>query len=89
MKYRVALWALAGLLVVLFWDLYTSATLATTPLSKPPNWRIVQWTCPVLFAGSYFHSGLSIYWVLLANAATYGFVGLVIEMFRHPVKKAV
>jgi len=41
-------------------------------------WTLARLTQPVLFASFYFHFGLYFYWVLLANAATYALVGLMI-----------
>jgi hypothetical protein len=38
-------------------------------------------TCPIGILGSYFAIGL--YWVLLANLATYALVGLTVETLRR------
>src|ERR1035438_3331395 len=50
--------------------------------STEPILTLARFTCPVVFAGSYFHFGLRFYWVLLANAATYALVGLIVETLR-------
>ncbi len=89
MKYRVVLWALVGVLVVLGWDWYATATFPNPSLTHAPIWSYVQLTCPVVYAASYFHLGMKIYWVILANALTYAIVGFLVEMFRHPVRKLV
>ena len=44
------------------------------PLSEP---------VPIVLVGSYFHFGVSLYWVLLANAATYASVGWIVEGLRQ------
>ncbi len=81
MKYRVGAWASAGLLVAALWALYL---FPTTPMGSTPILTLVRFTCPVVFAGSYFHFGLRFYWVLLANAAAYALVGLILETLRFP-----
>jgi len=81
-KYRIAMWTSAGLLVVGCWQLYIFAT-APIPISvEPIVWTLARLTCPVVFASFYFHFGVGFYWVLLANAATYALVGLIVEALR-------
>jgi len=82
MKYRIGLWAIAGFLVVGFWAVYALAT-AMTPADRIVN--LVQLTCPITLLGSY---PLSLYWVLLANAATYGLVGLIMEILPQRLNQA-
>jgi hypothetical protein len=36
-----------------------------------------------VLAGFYFHFGVSIYWVLITNAASYGLLGLIVETLRQ------
>jgi hypothetical protein len=82
-KYRIAMWVSAGLLVVACWQLYIFAT-APIPISvEPIVWTLARLTCPVVFASFYFHFGVGFYSVLLANAATYALVGLIVETLRH------
>jgi hypothetical protein len=38
--------------------------------------------------GAYFHHGVSVYWVLLANAATYALIGLIVEGLRSQMRQA-
>jgi len=45
-------------------------------------------TCPVVFASFHFHFGIKLYWVLLANAATYGLFGLAVESLRQQLNHA-
>ena len=79
MKFRIAIWAAAGALVVLGWTLFISSTSPTTLASQSPVWILVCLTCPIVLA---HHHALSIYWVLLANAATYALVGVIVETIR-------
>src|SRR5262245_28723892 len=80
MKSRIALWAAAGAVVVVGWTLYASA-ISPAPLDRGPfPWLLVCLTCPIALAR---HLPLSVYWVLLANAATYALVGVTVEMIRH------
>ena len=46
---------------------------------------LARTTCPILIAGVHFP--VSVYWALVANAATYALVGLIVEALRqklHP-----
>jgi hypothetical protein len=84
LKYRIGMWAVAGFLVAGCWALYA---LAATPLnSADPIMTFVRLTCPIALFSSY---PLSLYLVLIANAATYGLVGLLLEIVRqreHPAR---
>jgi hypothetical protein len=86
MKYRIAIWAGVGLLVAGSWALYA---LAATPPALgfgDPLLPLVRLTCPIAIFSSH---PISLYTVLLSNAATYALVGLVIETLRqrvHPAK---
>ena len=89
MKYRIAMWASAGFLVAAGWNLYVLAVAPVQiPSAEPIVWALVRLTCPVVLASFYFHFGLYFYWVLLANAATYAFVGLIVEGLRRRFRSA-
>ncbi len=80
MKLRIVIWASVGALVVVLWTLYISAT-SSTQLGN--LWTLVYLTCPVALAR---HHALSLYFVLLFNAATYALVGTVVETMRRQHK---
>ena len=82
MKYRIAMWASAGLLVAGCWNLYVLAKFPNQMTSEPIVWTLVRLTCPIAFASFHFHFPVSIYWFFLANAVTYALVGLVVETLR-------
>lgn len=79
MKLRVAIWSVAGALVVLSWSLYFMAT-PGNPLGN--LWALAYATCPIFLVRSYPHP-VSVYFVLVVNAATYAFVGTVVEILRR------
>ncbi len=79
------MWAGAGLLIAGFWALYF---FPTARISAEPVWSLAWFTCPVVFASLYFHFPLGVYWVILANAATYAMVGLIVESLRRQLKHA-
>ena len=79
MKYRIVMWAGAGFLVAGFWALNF---FPAAPSSAEPIWTLARLTCPVVFASFYFHFPLSVYWAILANAATYALAGLTVESMR-------
>jgi len=77
------MWAIAGFLVAGCWALYAFATTPPAMTSADPIMTLVEITCPIAFASLHFHFGVSLYWSLVANAATYALVGLVVEMLRR------
>jgi hypothetical protein len=88
MKYRIGVWAGAGFLVAGCWALYAFASTPPALTSGDPMLALVELTCPVAFASIHFHFGVSLYWSLVANAATYGLIGLLVESLRHRVNPA-
>jgi hypothetical protein len=78
MKYRIAMWASAGFLVAACWALYFAMRSKDNPM-EPIVYTLGSLTQPVVLIGSYFHFGMSFYLVILANAATYALVGLIVE----------
>jgi hypothetical protein len=81
MKYRIAMWAGAGLLVAYCWAVY--AFVNPINPAEPLVYTLARLTQPIVLAGSYFNVGLRVYWVLLANAATCGLIGLTVESLRR------
>jgi len=77
MKSRIAVWAVTGALVVVFWWIYIVET-APAPLGA--MWALAYLTCPITLA---HHHPLSVYFVLFVNAATYALVGMVVETIRR------
>jgi uncharacterized RDD family membrane protein YckC len=83
MKYRIAMWASAGFIVASCWALYAFAATPPALTSGDPIIALVELTCPVVFASIHFHFALGLYWSLLANAATYGLIGVIVENLRQ------
>jgi len=88
MKYRIAMWAGAGFLIAVGWALYAFATTPPAMTFGDPMMVLVELTCPIVFAGNHFHFGISLYWSLVANAATYALLGLMVESMRHRLHHA-
>ena len=86
MKSRIAVWAGSGFAIAVAWALYALATHPPSMTSADPILPLVQLTCPIVFASSYFHFGVSLYWSLVANAVTYSLIGLLVESSRHRLK---
>ena len=80
MKNRIAIWASAGFMVAVGWALYAFATFPDSNERMRDVWTLITITCPVAIAGKHFP--LSMYWVFLANAATYAFAGMIVEAVR-------
>src|SRR5258708_4053177 len=76
MKHRIVMWAEAGLLVACGWALFAFAMGPVAISSMPFLWILAQLTCPIVLAGTYFHFGVHLYWVIATNAAIYAVVGL-------------
>ena len=85
MKYRIAMWAGAGLLVAACWAIYGIVSRPPALTSADPILPLVHLTCPITFVSFY---PLRLYWVLVANAATYGLLGLIVETLRLRLRKA-
>ena len=87
MKYRIAIWAGVGLLVAGGWALYALASSPPALSLGDPLLPLVRLTCPIAVLGRSYP--ISLYSVLLANAATYALAGLIVEGLRqrlHPAK---
>ena len=82
MKYRIAMWAIAGFLVAGGWALYAYTHVTTY---SDPLMPVITLTCPIVFLRSY---PLSLYLVLAVNAATYAVIGLAVETLRQRFKHA-
>lgn len=83
MARRITLWALAGFAVAGFWALYAAATTPPALTSADSLLLLAEFTCPIAAASLHLHFGVSLFWVLVANTATYAFVGAVVETLRH------
>ncbi len=76
MKYRIAMWAMAGFVVMSFWAVYFLATTRIPSTAEPIAWTLARLTCPIMLAS---------FWPFLANATTYALVGLIAESLRQKV----
>ena len=88
MKYRIGIWAAAGFLVAGCWALYAFATTPPAMTSAEPIMNLVELTCPVVLVSMRLHFGISLYWSLVANAATYALTGLMVETLRRKLAPA-
>jgi hypothetical protein len=86
MKNRIAMWALVGFLLAGLWALFAAATFPSTSDRMRDVWPLVCLTCPIAVAG--MHHAISLYEVVVANAITYGFVGLIVEIMRKQLRHA-
>jgi hypothetical protein len=83
---RIAMWVIAGVLLAGFWALFALATFPSTPQRMHDMWAVVCITCPIAIVGTHHPISLSV--VLVANAVTYGFVGLAVETLRKQLHHA-
>ena len=88
MKLRIAIWAMAGALVVLAWSLCFMAM----PANRLGDmWALVYLTIPISLVRNYpyfldahyGHVVNSMYFVLVTNAITYALFGLAVESLRR------
>ena len=87
MKYRILIWAGVGFLIAGCWGLYFAMANKDNPIDPIVN-TLARITCPIAIASSYFHFPISLYWVLVVNAATYALVGLMVETLRQKMHHA-
>lgn len=85
MKHRIAIWASAGFVVACFWAGFWALYPKAAPVGRVA-WTLAAISQPIALAG--FHFPLSFYWVVLANTATYGLVGLIVETVRQRLNRA-
>lgn len=85
MKYRIAMWASAGFLVAAGWAIYAFASTPPALTFTDPLMTLVRITCPIALLSSY---PIRLEWVLLANAATYALLGLIVEPLRQRLAHA-
>jgi hypothetical protein len=85
---RIAIWAGVGLLVAVGWALYAYSTFPSLMQEDPLVYNLALLTQPIALASFRFHFGIGLYWVLLANALTYGFIGLIVETVRQKLHHA-
>jgi hypothetical protein len=88
MKLRIAIWAMAGALVVALWSLYFVLYRINAGRLEVP-WTLVDLTMPIALVR---HYAMSVYFVLLVNAATYALVGAFGEILwrlyrQHPLRR--
>ena len=83
MKRRIVIWTSVGFLVAACWALYAFVRPIPITSAEPIVRTLAGLTQPIVLAGFYFHFGLHFYWVLAANAATYGLLGLIMETLRQ------
>ena len=82
MRYRITLWAATGFLVAGFWALYAFPSFFPAS-GESLLYGLARFTQPVVAIGTFFRVGIRFYWVLLANAATYALLGLMVESLRQ------
>lgn len=91
MKRRIAVWAGVGFVIACCWLLYVLLTprdQVSLTLTEPAVRMLTSISCPITLAGRYFDLPLPFWLVALANTATYGGIGLIVEMLRrtfHPI----
>jgi len=51
MRFRIAMWGIAGFLVAGFWALFAVATFTPTPERMRDLWTLVCITCPIAIVG--------------------------------------
>jgi hypothetical protein len=88
MKHRIVMWAEVGLLVACWWALLAFAMGPVAISSMPFVWMLARLTCPIVLAGTYFHFGVHLVWVVVTNAAIYAFIGLSVECLQERLSAA-
>jgi hypothetical protein len=87
MRFRIALWAGLGALVAIGWAVYSfSANPSPITPAKPIVWTLALLTQPIALASVHYRFGVTVNWVILANALTYGLIGLLAEAMRRKLR---
>jgi hypothetical protein len=85
MKCRIAMWATAGFLIAVGWAIYAFASTPPALIFNDPIMTLVRISCPIALISSF---PIRMEWTFLANAATYAFVGLIVENLRQRLTHA-
>lgn len=83
MRKALIIGAGVGALVALFWAMYARATFPSSMMAQPVIWLLAQVTCPIAFLSGHFHFPISLYLVVIVNAATYALLAALIETLRR------
>jgi hypothetical protein len=86
-KYRIAAWAVAGVLIGSCWAIYFAQVSKDVSI-EPVMSALARLSCPIALVGDYFHFGVKLSWVLVANAAFYALVGGAVETLRRQLNLA-
>jgi hypothetical protein len=76
-----------GFLVAGGWGVYFALANKDNPINPIVN-TLSRVTCPAGMASLHFHFPISVYWVLIVNAATYALVGVIVETLRQKPRHA-
>jgi hypothetical protein len=81
--FHVGVWAAAGLLIAMGWGLYFATANKATPI-RPLVYALARLTQPVVATVVYFNPDvpLDLHSAVVANAATYALVGIIVETVR-------
>jgi hypothetical protein len=79
------MWATAGFLVAVGWAVYAFASTPPALTFNDPIMTLVRISCPIALISSF---PIRKEWTFLANAATYAFVGLIVENLRQRLTHA-
>jgi hypothetical protein len=82
--FRIVLWAGVGFLISAGWGFYFTVANKSVPIG-PIVYALARWTEPAAAVFIYFNPNyvLGLRAVVIANAATYAFVGLIVETIRR------
>ncbi|HEY3989513.1 MAG TPA: hypothetical protein VGM02_09470 [Acidobacteriaceae bacterium] len=87
MKQRIAMWSVAGFLVSGCWVILTFLTSPMT-FAKPAVRILAIIVQPIALVSFRFHVPMHFLEVMIANAATYGLIGLMVETLRRSLHHA-
>lgn len=86
-KFRIAMWAVAGVLVAVGWAIYFAILSKDVPIN-PVVYTLANFSCPIALVGNHFRFGVKLFWVLASNAAFYALFGLILEPLRRQLHHA-
>ncbi len=86
MKQRIAMWAVVGFLVSGCWVIV--ALMNPIALGKPALRTLAVFIQPIALVSFRFHVPMHFLEVMIANGATYGLIGLMVETLRRQLHHA-
>lgn len=88
MARRLMMWAGVGFALVVAWAIYAAIVPMYAGSLTPLTLTVLALTCPIAYASLALQFPLQLVWALILNAATFAFIGTLLETLRWSTRHA-